>query len=430
MQRITLKLTAAALCAAAVPSVRAAESAKGGKVTPVLPPDAKVARLLASLGPGQSVLLPPVKTTGDLNATAKKYRLDKKGPGGRDYCTQMVWMSDRKRAIFTGANHGVPHRLNDVWEYDLSSNTWGCLYGPDDLGKSGKVWGGVWKKVTLKDGVLRTARGGPAIMGHQWWQSTYDPTTGTMYFNSQWPAGYFSAEIKEKYIKSGKHTLWSFKPATGKWEPVKTKKPAPKPGVPMNKYFEYVPELKGCVFVDASGYAAGTWLFDPADKSWKELLPGPAKDKVAGKNPDLPHRLGVMAYCPGKGLLVGATVSVKGVGRTVHYDIAGNKWTQTATGTDTPAAHVAFTPCGYDPVSGCLLLWEPEHRFQKKGKRNALWAYSVNAKKWNKIVPRGPLPPKGKPIGYFDPERNVFVVYSSGPKSAQVWIYRHKKRTK
>jgi hypothetical protein len=43
----------------------------------------------------------------------------------------MVWAPERKRALYCGANHGVPHRLNDVWEFDLPSLSWVMLYAPD-----------------------------------------------------------------------------------------------------------------------------------------------------------------------------------------------------------------------------------------------------------------------------------------------------------
>jgi hypothetical protein len=249
-----------------------------------------------------------------------------------------------------------------------------------------------------------------------------------MYFNSQWPIGYYPKDIQEKYLKSGEHDhdppLWRFRPAEGKWEPVRTGKPAPRPGVGMNKYLEYVPELKGLLYVDASGHGVGTWLYSPETNAWRELSPGGSGEKTAAKNPVLPRRLGVSAYCAGKGLVVACTNDAKGRGRTVQYDAAAKEWEQTAEGTGIPIGHPAFTPCGYDPVSGAVLLWEPEHRFQKIKKRTALWAYDVDAEKWSQITPRGPLPPTGKRIGYFDPGRNVFVVDVGG----KVWVYRHRRK--
>ena len=53
--------------------------------------------------------------------------------------------------------------------------------------------------------------------------------------------------------------------------------------------------------------------------------------------------------------------------------------------------------------------------------------YSVKDRKWEKIKPNGPAgPTERRPIGYFDPERNVMVTNDR----AKVWVYRHKKATK
>jgi hypothetical protein len=73
---------------------------------------------------------------------------------------------------------------------------------------------------------------------------------------------------------------------------------------------------------------------------------------------------------------------------------------------------------GYDPLGKECLLFD----------RNSLavWSYRTAEKKWNRISPKGPPPPKGRDIGYFDPARNVFVINSS----SSVWVYRHKRAAK
>lgn len=103
----------------------------GKPVSPELKADPEVMKILDNLKPGESALLPAVRTTGAINDELKKHRHDKTGPRLRNYCAKWVWAPDRKRALFCGANAGVPHRLNDVWEYDLASNTWLCLWEPD-----------------------------------------------------------------------------------------------------------------------------------------------------------------------------------------------------------------------------------------------------------------------------------------------------------
>ncbi|MEX0702551.1 MAG: kelch repeat-containing protein [Planctomycetales bacterium] len=414
------------LVAVAAGSASAADSppSSSGEVLPRLSADPEVAKVLRELPAGHAAILPKVRVTGDLNDVARKYQLDERGPGGRNYCIEMVWMPDRRRAIYCGANHGGPHRLNDVWEYDLAANTWVCLFAPDELngGKDDASRGAAWKTVELREGILRTARGGPAIIGHQWAQSTYDPRTGTMYFNSEWPFGYIPEPIRTAYLDTGKHKheppLWSFRPATREWMPILPARPAPRSGRALNKYLQFIPELGGCLYVDAA-QSVGAWLFDPGATRWKELLPGEERAKNAGTNPALPLRVGVKAYCPDLKTLVFCTSSAT-ENRTVHYLVETNEWKQTATGPETPAAHISFTPCGYAPRAGAVLLYD-----QRVGR---LWSYDVRRTAWSKLAPQGPPPPKegGKVIGYFDPTHNVFVL----SQSEKVWVYRPEDSTR
>ena len=97
-------------------------------VEPKLQRNADVIRRLEAIEPNHGVLLGEAAVVGDLNETARKYNLDKTGPRARDFTLKMCWAPDRKRALFCGANHGVPHRLNDVWEFDLPSLTWVMLF--------------------------------------------------------------------------------------------------------------------------------------------------------------------------------------------------------------------------------------------------------------------------------------------------------------
>jgi hypothetical protein len=408
----------------AAPAGEPVAATQPAKVLPEIAPDPEVARILGSLGAGQAAELPAAKVTGDLNEVAKRYNLDKKGPGGRNFCVEMLWMADRRRAIYLGANHGSPHRLNDVWEYDLQGNTWVCLYGPDDLSKGSATFA----QAEFKDGALVTPRGGPVVMGHQWCQSTYDPITGTMYFNSQWPLGFFPPNIQEK-MKSAANLhhppLWSFRPAEGRWRPVRTPGgPVPAAGVRQsgqNRYLQFVPELKGLLFANA-GDGMGTWQFCFETRLWKELLPGDDASKKANFNPNLPFRVGMKGWCQDKGVLVVCSEDQKLGNRTVEYDVAANKWSKTAEGPDTPGGHPSFTPGGYDPGSGTFLLYD------QREQSLALWAYDVAGKKWQKIKPAGAAAPVGggsnKLIGYFDPERNVFVLC----RDTYVWVYRHRAR--
>ncbi len=411
MRFLTLMMLVCALA-----GVAGAGEKGGEKVTPVLAPDPVVMKIVNSLGAGEGAKLPRFKVAGEINAVAKRYKLDKRGPGARDYCIKMAWMPERKRAIFYGANHGVPHRLNDVWEHDLPSNTWVCLYGPD----ANKGHGGNWSDVDrnseeTKAGIIRTRRGGPAIIPHSWWNLTYDHELKAMLTPCSWS---MSDKKLFRLLRSGKHKppLWAFFPEKKKWEPIVGAR-GKLPGYENARALEYVPELGGVVWTKS----AGMYLYDSEKKTWKQL----GKSSRYGK--ELPPREAVMAYLPDRKMLVAHARAGKGApsrgypeSKTYHYSVEKNEWKMVSHSkkkNDPPPGFDAATNFAYDRVGKVCLLWDP-------GYSKALWAYDPGKVKWTRLEIKGDAPPvKGRDVklAYYDAARNVFVVNGQ-------WVYRHKKR--
>jgi hypothetical protein len=406
------------LTAAVLLLVLSVASSAGEKVTPVLAADPAVMKIVNSLEAGHGAKLPRFKVAGDINAEAKRWGLDKRGPGCRDYCLKMAWMPERKRAIFYGANHGVPHRLNDVWEHDLPSNTWYCLYGPDQS-KGRKA---DWKDVDpdseeTKAGIIRTKRGGPAIVPHSWWNLTYDHRLKAMLTPCSWS---MSNKTYFKLLKKGKHKppLWAFYPEKKKWEPILGAR-GDLPRYENARQMEYVPELGGTVWTKS----AGMYLYDSKANTWKQL----GKKSKYGK--DLPPRTSVTVYLPDRKMLVAHARAGKGKpsqgypeSMTYHYSTEKNEWKKVAHSKERnnpPPGFDAQTNFAYDSVAKVCLLWDPVYS-------KALWAYDPEKIKWTKLAIKGAQPPtKGKDVklAYYDTARNVFVVNG-------LWVYRHKRRAK
>ena len=236
-----------------------------------LPVNEKVAAKIKALKPSQAVLLGEAKVMGDFNEVAKHWNLHKTGPRGRDFTIKMVWAPERQRVLFCGANHGVPHRLNDVWEFDLSRLTWLMLYAPDNardytgLGKD-------FSDVEFRDGIFITKRGGPAIIAHTWWGLTYDPKRRMMLFMNTWVTN------KKKMVELlgddpaklyAGPPLWGFSPESGRWRMLKTPSPAPRPI--FGGWLEYVPELKGTLWHANNWQMRASWLYDAKAGSWRNL---------------------------------------------------------------------------------------------------------------------------------------------------------------
>ena len=378
-------------------------------VTPALKPDAVVLAKLAALKPNQGVALGKAAVDGDFNDTARKFNLHKTGPRGRDYSIKMCWAPDRERALFCGANHAVPHRLNDVWEFDLGALTWAMLYAPD-LPRDYTGIGKDFSDVEFKDGLLMTKRGGPAIIAHTWWGLTYDASRKQLLFMNTW------VTEKKKAVESltgdpaelyTGPPLWAFDPATAKWTALKQEKPYPT--AIFGGMLEYIPEMGGTVWHTNNWQMRGTWKYDAAKNAWTDVKAnggGKAFEAEAAE----PEQIGY--HDPVRKLLV-----VHRHKATHHFDTVKLTWKKTVAAdkddATVPYGHDAFGTFFRDPVSGQGILLDY--------KANALWSYDPDAAKWTKLKPDGdPMPKDGKRLAYLDPKHNAFVVLDG----TTVWAYR------
>jgi hypothetical protein len=407
-------------------AIHAAEAGKTGspvkrgdsaaEVKPVLAPVAGVVARVRALKKNELAKLPIASVAGNFNDIARKYKLEKNGPGIRDYCLKMPWAADRKRALFCGGNHGVPHGLNDIWEYDLPSNTWYLLWAPDDFTR--KPWGR-WKDAVIKDGVLQSKRGATAQAAHTWDQVTYDPEMGALIWLTAWNIGsnLKSVGLLEKWKKENRHKvpLWAYYPAKNKWKPLGVGQ-SPKRANNASLLC-YIPELKGTIYYGKWGYKTFLWV--AATDKWKPLAGrghGPGSEMLS-------------CYDSTNKVVVALASNSKG-GGTYHFDPAKKAWSRAAVheAGKTPQGMDMFAVIGHDPASGHCLLYTNRGSAKTKG----FWAYDAKAAKWSKLNPTGAKLPTGgrrKPLfnGYFDPARNVFVLFRGGGR--EVWAYRYKEQT-
>ncbi len=406
------------------------------KIEPVLEVDSEAMAILEKLGDQSSAVLPPFKTVGEWNDLTRMFNLHTLGPKGRDFTIKAVWMPDRKRAFFCGANHGAPHRFNDAWEYDLAANTWVMLFVPthnssySSIGPMEIVEGDVKDangQVVEKVKYVQAPRGAPANLGHTWWGLAYDPNMkAALWMNA--PIGISQREhMKKMEVENpyGGPPLWAFYPEKRKWELILTPAPYPKSGIGA---MEYVPELGGAFWYSNNWFSDGMWVYQPKTNEWKNLKPNGGKS-LQGQKSEVPHPEAVMTYDTDNKIAV-AVLN----GKTYHYDVAANTWTKTvdkaSDDLSVPWAHDYVTPFGYDPINKVCLLYSRGHRkYGDKPTGSEMWAYSTTTKTWTKLEIKGPEQKTqgGSVIGYFDPERNVFVV--SGNEGT-VWVYRYKQAAK
>ncbi|PCJ51611.1 MAG: hypothetical protein COA79_25795 [Planctomycetota bacterium] len=382
------------------------------KVKPVLKAKADVLAKLKSLKENELIKLSLATVAGSFNDIAKKYKLDKNGPGIRDYCMKMPWAADRKRAMYCGGNHGVPHGLNDIWEYDLPSNTWYLLWAPDDFTR--KPYGR-WQDAIIKDGILQSKRGATAQASHSWDQLTYDPEMGALIWLTSWgiTSHLKGVGLLDEYNKKNNHKvpLWAYYPGKNKWKAL---------GVGQNpkrasnaSLLCYIPELKGTIYYGK--WDSKTYLWSAKTDKWSAAFPkkgGPPNEMIS-------------CYEATSKQVIAVSVHSKWLDKsgTYHFDAGKKEWTKSVSyktgkmpmGTD---VDMVISPDSKNGV--CILFANSKESF-------GFWVYNIRKKKWTKLSPKGfnLTPVRRGYNGYFDPARNVFVLFENAGKN--VWIYRYKK---
>ncbi len=376
-----------------------------------LVPKFEVVSQLDRLKENEAAILGKAAVIGEFNEVAKSYGLDRTGPRGRDFTIKMVWAPERNRALFCGANHGVPHRLNDVWEFDLAALTWSMLYAPDNS-RSYTGLGKDYSDVEFRDGILITKRGGPAVIAHTWWGLAYDPRAKAMFFMNTWVTNKKeSVELlggDPAQLYAGP-PLWSFDPEKRTWKMHKTSPPYPR--APFGGLMEYVPELKGVVWHTNNWQMQATWLYDPKQNCWANLNANAETRDFQDQSPQ-PEQVGY--YDPMR-----KKIYVQRHYDTFEYNPARNAWKKLITGDKEsgkyPYGHDARSPMYYDPASGQGLLVE--------FLTNRIWAYDPDRIAWTLLMPEGDAMPEGnKRLAYVDERFQVLVVLHD----TTVWAYRYK----
>lgn len=427
----------------ALANAASAQTTQPDPPQPPYPDDPAVVKQLADLKPGEVVQLSAIKVIGDLIEGDKQF--SKSGPSGRDYGNKMCYAPSRKTALYAGANHGAPSRLNDAWEYHLGSNTWirlcagdggdhGALYRARGAIKKGqdvekqqaflKQW--YTQHAELAGGYLRTKRNhGPVEPWHTWdglaWDASARRLIWAVLDNDSAMAGKVksfaeatgqdAAEL-EKQLKPGT-SLYLLDPTTGLWQ--RQLGDGPRPYLRgMGGSLTYIPEWKKTIWYCAAQNVTpndfAMWTYDAAANKWEELKPNGGKSirELWGKKLSAGGEC-QMAYSPRHRKLV----AVAGKDTWV-YDLAKDEWSHLTTVED-QYAHDASTVFDYDSVNDQFLLVNATKGHW--GNERDLRALDLTTGKWRKIETTGvslDKRPYTRTVGYHDPDRDVLVIYDGG----------------
>lgn len=376
-----------------------------------VPADEALSKRIADLPDNTWMKLPPVKTAGELSWLSPQSDYRRQGPRIRDYCNRMVWAPERERALYCGAGHNI-HLFNDVWEYDLPSNTWICLFAADPAAHRKRDAKWYRENVVLRDGVIRTPRNAPLRPAHTWWGLCYDNDRqrlmfwdahkGLLFTDRKLIASALKIDIKSPLLQgsgSGPGEAWVFEfdPSSRQWMDVLSD--APK--AYESSQLEYLTRQKTLWL-----HSGRTHLLNSTREGWKSHAEGFNSNGA------------VSAYDPESNTVVLVVGS-----KTLVYDGAANSWmVAVEDGPDT--IHIPHGTFCYDSAAGKFVLFTNTKGKNQSQTGSRMWLFDLDDRTWTNPAPNAGCPQLGGVAGYYDVARNVTVIYSN----RETWVYRGTKR--
>ncbi len=382
--------------------------------------DPDILAILDAMDDNTAVQLEPYRLGGD--RVDDWVRLNgSRAPHRRDYGNKIAYAPDRQTGMYAGMNHGVPHRLNDAWEYHLGSNTWYLLYFPEEMSPWVRVRPEGWYRdsVIIEDGYIQTRTRGPAYGVHIWDGLTYDPVLRRMLWANVSEGGFPMDRFAEETAESRESiearllpgtNLWMYDPLAHRW--FRQMGDGPRPRLVMQGGgMEYVAHLQKTVWYACQWNESGMWLYDSASNEWEELAPNGGVSLYHTGEETFPRAEVQMRYSERHRRLVAVRSHF-----TYEYDFEANEWARV---NEDPSndAHDARTAFVYDSVNDVFLLLDPGDQ--------SLRAYSTETKTWTTLEPEGTFDFPEKVAAYFDPAHNVMVVYDS--TRSRMWLYRYRR---
>ncbi|SER41408.1 hypothetical protein SAMN05421690_102512 [Nitrosomonas sp. Nm51] len=327
---------------------------------------------MPELQAGEGRMLPRFKVVGPEKGL-KLHNFATRGPSVRDWSQKFPYSLKNGKAYYAGGNHGVPHKYDDVWSYDVVTNTW----------------------------TMESA-----------------PTPGVRPLHTYWCLDYDDAS--DRLIQYAR-----ISDATGKWPLLQD----PDPDIYLiqwpnsTKTWEAFPLQDMAALKNGFGCAtvllpdvnrlityAGNW--DGSGMQSVNLTTGKVETLLS--NQEIYHenfdgtprdRLG-MEYV-GNGKIIAWEHHNK-----FTYDLVTNKWTKEENFWPLDLQS-AGTAAAYDPVNGLLF-------FHSQGK---FWSYDPVKNKVEMLNIPGMPSAKKESLLYYDIKNNVLVLYEDDATS--MFVYRH-----
>jgi hypothetical protein len=356
------------------------------QVVPALPADPQVTALINSLEPNQGAFLDSfdvIEGPDGQGGIAAWPAFETKGPFIRNYCCTWVYADSRQRALYAGGNHAVPHKFNDVWEYDLASNTWVILHAPDPGIETIHAWGFTYNQK----------------LEELYWAHP----DGEYVSNWPYPSGYTDPGVRiyRPYQQNG----WQMRPRPSSLYP----------RCHFLSKLTYIPSRDITIHVSnaTDGNAEGLWQIDANTNTWTQV----ATAAQLKADPGCLSRLqaSFANYDPQEDAII------YGIENNIcRYDLSNGKWSHVKTGNFTSWINKASGTYLDNP--GVHLFWDKNNtQFVAYDARSNTLSYP-KPKGLSEFISLGDL----KMI-FYHKALDVVVAYTH--KNPRIWVYKYDTAT-
>jgi hypothetical protein len=338
------------------------------QVSPSLSPSSEVLDIVNGLGNNEGATLPKFSVRFPAGVAPGTYPdFEHRGPGIRDYSRKWVYSKTRQRAFYAGGGHNT-ERWNDLWEYDLASNTWVMVLEPDPA-NTGRTAMHTWASFTYDQNQEKV----------YWMPFTFDGSgKGFSEFDAYGGTSWVTNHSNESlFSPSGAQAL------------------------------DYCADRDISIYFSAQYNNAGMWRFNANTQTWTQLMTHSQVGSFLSAEACAPYGM-CSGYDIGTGQLIHFSHE-----KVYHYNFDTNTWTHEASGPFTMRSE--RTALTYDTRNKVHIIHS----------QNVLYAYHAGTRQVEILNPAGvALNTTAETMFFYHEGLRVIVCYTD--RNEHIWVYRYK----
>ena len=315
---------------------------------------------------------------------------------------------------------GNPTYLNDLWSYDLSSDTWTELevpYGPAPRAYASMTYDSIEKKMFLFGGE------GENVMCDDFW--SFDPALGSWEYQGELatpeprfaPSWAYDTTNKVGVLFGGEtswwplNDTWIYEPTANKWT---ERHPQGSPAASFDAPMCYDPDDGLMVLFNYAADRYIVWTYNVSTDIWSNRSVSPTLPWPYGACPayDITNRQFIIFISDGEQ-----------TNETWTYSIADDSWIN-RTGTIAPSPRKEYSMT-YDEINHLVILFGG-NQYTTQTEMNDTWILDPKTFAWTRPESMNSPPPRHGHAMCYDSSRSACVIFGGASDETALtdtWVY-------